>query len=647
MGRYLSILVCTVFLAGNTASATSNVEQREQFLKQYTEVKAGNLKDLAILPSELQQYPLYPWLEYQILQQGVNSLPDAQLLAFAQRYPHSIMADSLYSKLAKRLADKRDWQKLLSNIPHDSKDTRIQCYIAQAQAAAGDMQQALETGKQAWLKVQKSLGDACTPVAELLAKHKVLSNEDYWERIRTAIPKNRLTLASQIAKQLPSAQTQTAKLWIKLRKQPAKHLPEALKRKETPYLREAIAYGLERLARKNFQEAEQLWQQAQQKFTFTAAESAQVESALGIRLALRQDKAAIDRLAAIPAEHRSEDANLWLARLAARYADWPRVLDATEQLQFEHERDDAAWRYWQARALEQTGKAQQAEQLYQRIAHISNFHGFLAADRLGIDYQLDTQLPDRSQRIAGLRKIAAIQRALEWFSLGYESQGRREWFRALKQMDTEGKMAAAELATSEGNPNLAIWTVSRAKQWDAVNLRFPLAHTDTVMSQARKQGVQAAWVLGVMRRESAFDRNAESSAKALGLMQVIPPTARHVAKRLKIKLNGKQDILKPDTNIQLGSAYLSEMLKKFSGNYAQATAAYNAGPARPPKWAPHTTVQADQWIDSIPFTETRNYVHAVMAYTTIYDHKLTQGKGRRLSERLQPINPNASKSKKP
>jgi soluble lytic murein transglycosylase len=83
------------------------------------------------------------------------------------------------------------------------------------------------------------------------------------------------------------------------------------------------------------------------------------------------------------------------------------------------------------------------------------------------------------------------------------------------------------------------------------------------------------------------------------------------------------------------------MLGKFSGNYAQATAAYNAGPGRPLQWAPQQLINADQWIESIPFTETREYVQAVMGYTTIYDEKLNPGKGRRLSERLQPIAPHA------
>jgi len=204
-------------------------------------------------------------------------------------------------------------------------------------------------------------------------------------------------------------------------------------------------------------------------------------------------------------------------------------------------------------------------------------------------------------------------------------------------MDKEGVLAAAELALRQGDANLAIWTVSKVKDWNSVDVRFPLMYEQIVMDQARSQGIRPEWILGIMRRESAFDASAESSAKALGLMQLMPGTARDIGRQMGMQVVAKEDILQPDLNVKLGSTYLRDMLKRFSGNYAQATAAYNAGPGRIPKWAPSQTLAADQWIESIPFDETRKYVRAVMAYTTVYDHKLNKDQGLRLSMRLQPI----------
>lgn len=641
MSRQLLTLACCI-LTCLPVYADTLTAQRELFQPAYQSLQAGNTGGFSALPAALKTYPLYPWLEYEYLKQTLDTATDTQLLDFALRNPGSLMADDIYTQLAKRLAGKQAWQQLLATIPDNLDDTDTQCYRSQALAAVGHKQAALDSGKQAWLGIEKGITDACRPVTDLLRRHVILSTADYWERIRTAIDKNQTTLASQLAADLPPEAQAAVSQWVTIRKDPLTALPLALQQADTPYLRDVIAAGLARLGKKETQTAETWWAQARQKFRFTAAESGKVESALGMNQALNHDAAALPRLAAIPAEHRTQDGNLWLARMAARHGDWPKLLDATQQLKFDNPRDAAGWQYWQARALEQTGKQPEAASLYTNIAPQASFYGFLAADRLGQAYSgLQTPAVDRSQRVAGLLRVAAIQRAFEWFALGERERGRKEWFRALKQMDKEGVLAAADLATRAGDPNLAIWSISRAKVWDETTLRFPLVNTELVQQQARNHGIQPAWVMGVMRRESAFDPTAESAANALGLMQLIPPTARNVGRRLGLAINSKEDILQPATNVQLGSAYLSEMLGKFSGNQVLATAAYNAGPARPPQWAPEKLINADQWVESIPFTETRDYVQAVMTYTTIYDYKLNQGKGLRLSERLPPVAPNA------
>ena len=157
----------------------------------------------------------------------------------------------------------------------------------------------------------------------------------------------------------------------------------------------------------------------------------------------------------------------------------------------------------------------------------------------------------------------------------------------------------------------------------------------------RLQNVSPALIYGVSRRESAFDPNIVSSAKAQGLMQLIPSTAKQVARGLGIKRLSKKQVFDPKTNIRLGAAYLNTLLKRFNGNYALATASYNAGPHRMPRWRPDYTLEAARWVESIPFNETRSYVQAVLGYMTIYEYKLKQSEAMvtRLSKRLAPIKP--------
>ena len=639
--KFLRLTACLGLLCLSLSShADSREEQRAQFTQLYAQLKTDPDMSFTASPGTLMRYPLYPWLEYTHINAEFDLVSDMNVLNFIARNPNSLMADRLYARLANRWATKGQWRYVLAYIPVNLEDTEAQCLRLQALANTGHSKQALRLGKPVWMSIEGTMPDACVPVTNLLLSNHLLSIEDYWPRIRQAIERNQTTLASQLAANLPPEQQALVNLRVDMRRAPADTLAIAFKQKDSAYLREIITYGLERLADKDMDTASKLWATAQATFKFTPQESGKVESALGVEEALNLKANAFPRLATISPENRTQTANLWTIRLAARANDWKTVLATVDQLKFDNERDAANWLYWKARALEQTGQVKPARSLYARLATQPSFYGFLAADHLGQDYVgLKQPVVNRQQRMLGIQKIAGIQRAFEWLALGDKDQSRKEWFRVLKMMDREGALAAAELAVHSGEPNLAILTLARIKEWDEVHLRFPLVHTEAVTEQANAQGITPAWVMGVMRRESAFDSQAESSAKAFGLMQLILPTAKTVGNKLGLTIKDRTDVLNPVTNIQLGSAYLKDMLQKFDGNYAQATAAYNAGPGRPLKWAPAVPTNADQWVESIPFTETRDYVQAVMAYTTIYDAKLNPQGGRRLSDRLLPITP--------
>jgi soluble lytic murein transglycosylase len=122
-------------------------------------------------------------------------------------------------------------------------------------------------------------------------------------------------------------------------------------------------------------------------------------------------------------------------------------------------------------------------------------------------------------------------------------------------------------------------------------------------------------------------------------MQVMPATARHVARNLlNRKPPARREILQPDTNIALGSAYLSEVKAKLGDSAVLATAAYNAGPHRVARWLPQRTLPADIWIELVPFDETRTYLRRVLTYTVIYEKRLGLTPTR-LTQRLHPVPP--------
>lgn len=631
------LLLASAHLAAKTVPELE--KQRELFLEAQARFDDDESDQVKPLLTELKDYPLYPWLEYEFLHRNLHLTSDRDILEFVERYPHTVLSDRIYRQWAGRLREINDWSVLLKHIPEQHELTSLRCLRAEGLIRTGKEQQGLEQGQQIWANAEDVLPDECDALVIQLQNKGLLSDEDYWQRIAQLIPENHITASKKLAESLSEDDQELVALWAQIRKNPKQHMPKAFKRESSDRLRQIIVYGIKRAADKKLSTAKPLWVDAQKKFKFTPAEHGDVESTIGMWEAWRHSDQGMQRLKKIPAQYRTDTGNVWLARLALRNGEWQTLLDAVNAMGGEEAERDI-WQYWKARALDELGIKEQAGSLFGQLAGNTTFYGFLAADQLGHAYaRLKEPPPDRTLRIAGLQKIAAIQRWQEWMVLGETQQARREWFRALKAMDKDGMLAAAELATREGDANLAIWTVSRTKDWNIVDLRFPLLYAELVQEQARSQGVQPEWILGVMRRESAFNPGAQSHVKALGLMQLMPATAREVGNKLGMKVSGKDEILEPATNVQLGSAYLSSMLKRFDGDYAKATAAYNAGPHRIDKWAPDQTIAADQWVESIPFKETRRYVRAVMAYTTIYDYKLNAERGGRLSNRLRPVTP--------
>jgi soluble lytic murein transglycosylase len=156
-----------------------------------------------------------------------------------------------------------------------------------------------------------------------------------------------------------------------------------------------------------------------------------------------------------------------------------------------------------------------------------------------------------------------------------------------------------------------------------LDVRFPMAHRNELVREAKNRDIHSSWVFAITRQESAFMADAKSGVGAMGLMQLMPATAKETAKRFGIPLSSPQLAYRPEVNIQLGAAYLSQIYGQFNGNRVLASAAYNAGPGRVRQWlrgADHLSY--DVWIENIPFDETRQYVQNVLSYSVIYGEKL-------------------------
>ncbi|MGL4186483.1 MAG: hypothetical protein ACRCR4_11960, partial [Thiotrichaceae bacterium] len=304
-------------LCAGLAQAQDVAAQRLLFQQAYSALQAGDVAAFNALPEDMRQYSLYPWLEYTFLNKNFDSLADSQLLSFAKRYPNTLMADELHTKLTKRFVDKEQWADLLAFIPNNPDDTALQCQRSQALLATNNPTAALALGKSLWAKVDKALPLSCKAILTVMHEQKLISLEDDWLHIRAAMQDGQVSTVNMLASFLPANDQAWVQTWLNVRANPATVIPGLWGQADSDMLREIIVYGLVRLADKQYKTSDSVWQQTKAKFKFTPAQIADVESAIGTQLAMRRDASAITRLSTVEPRLRSDEANQWLVRVAA------------------------------------------------------------------------------------------------------------------------------------------------------------------------------------------------------------------------------------------------------------------------------------------------------------------------------------------
>jgi soluble lytic murein transglycosylase len=228
-----------------------------------------------------------------------------------------------------------------------------------------------------------------------------------------------------------------------------------------------------------------------------------------------------------------------------------------------------------------------------------------------------------------------MARALALYRLDLRTEAVREWLFGLRGMDDQELLAAAELAQRNAVYDRAINTADRTQHKHNYKVRFLAPFREVFTEQARSYRLEEAWVLGLVRQESRFIVNAKSSAGAQGLMQLMPATARWMAKRIGMRDYNAARVADVPVNVALGAGYLRQVLDEL-GHPVLASAAYNAGPGRARRWRDAQPLEGAIYAETIPFNETRDYVKKVMA-NTMYYAQLIGGKLVPLKDRLGQI----------
>jgi soluble lytic murein transglycosylase len=574
--------------------------------------------------------PLWPWLEYARLRHRRDHFDADEVGAALPADPAAPGALAI-RRLALETFGKRG--DLASVRRFDAADARagdvaLSCYALQAQLAVNREPAIVDASLALWDRGEP-LPNSCDGLIAQLQTLGKIDTARRLGRIEAAAARGESGLMRHLARALDSSLRAKIEAEADFIERP--HLGAAAW-EGSPRTRAAIESGLEQLARRDPDAAERLLDALETPLSLELQRRGRLRASIALWSAANYLPQTADRFVRVPADAFDERLHEWRAREALARRNRGQVLAAIEAMPLSL-RESSRWRLLQAR-LRAADAPEVARSLLQSIASEASFHGFLAADLLGLDYPLcPLAPPDGPEMRARVLALPGLARALDLFSLDRLGWAMREWAAVVPDLSLDEQAVAVELAAERGWYERAAQTLGSGVGMRYYGQRFPLPHASTLRRESRRHGLAASWVAALVRAESAWMPSARSHADARGLMQLLPTTGRAVAKRRGLPWSGPGALFHADTNLVLGSDYLKQMLDAHDGRPYLATAAYNAGPAAVQRWLserpPNAPLLDDPllWLETMPFHETRDYVARVMAFSVIYDWRLEKRAG--------------------
>lgn len=615
----------------------------EQFNDALNAANSGNTALLDQYQLAMQNDVLGYYPEYWKLNTNLGFQPTASIVSFAQRYPQSAMAEKLaadYVEEKVKQADFASAQPVLSYVTNP--DQAENCALAQVRAKSGDALVFAEY-KDVWLATE-SQPESCLGLGRMMLSSPLMSAQDkqqrLWVQLRSGLSGQALATAQTLGLNLSLAQLN------QIQANPLNYLWSAPKTNDADYA--YLIFALGRLANNdlsnafsNVQRAAQGTPQNVQKYLYRTV--AYIGGTTVMKNNFNREVLQyFDASYGYPLS--PEEAEIY-ARQAIRFGAWESLIRAIDSMTVTQKQEDR-WQYWLARASEQRGDSASkatAQQIYRKLAQAGDdYHNLLAKDRLGERY--NHQPYDDQPTASDLRRLDQNIHFNRAFTLrrinANPTYTNREWNWAVRQAylqhDDGLLLAAAKRAHDMGWYDRAIYAADRTTNKHNDTYRYVTPHKTNVVSHSYNAGIDPAWAYGLMRQESRFVTSARSHVGAGGLMQIMPDTAKLIARQMGETYNPAA-LNEMNTNIRYGTFYLSMIQGQLSNNPVLATAGYNAGPNRARRWQPdYQSISADQYTETIPLLETRDYVKHVMTNATHYGVILGQG-AQSLSQRMKVI----------
>lgn len=606
-----------------TAAQHAFTAAQQQYLDAQNALRKGHMNTYRTLRKQLDNYPLAVYLDYQLHQANIPKLKGNKAQVAIERFSQTPFYDPLRHRYLKRAGKQKRWQDFLRISPTLPRDTELQCYYYRAQLQQGNQQLAFAGAKNLWLHGY-SQPKACDILFREWQKAGHRTQALIWQRMLLAFDARQYGLLSWLSRKITAHQPQ-AKALLAVYRDPKRLRHIRQYQGKATIVGDIVDAGLRRLARRDINQAVKLYQQYQKQSRFSTFQSQQLNHYLVRRVLIRQETSLAQYVDMMLPLLNSDELIEMRLRWAIREQNMTQVA-ATLPLLSNYSANKARWRYWQARIAKQPS---QQKQLLTAIASERNFYGFVAAHQLGIPISLNEAVPKTITDLQRkLKQHPSWQRLEQLQSLNKTAAARAEWRWLLKNTPATHQGQLLLMAEQRRWHALGVQGSILANSWNYVRLRFPLAYANQFHQAAAHFEVNSDEIRAIARRESTFNPLATSPVGARGLMQLMPATARATARANRLPYSGTRQLYQVDLNINLGTAYYSELLQRFNDNRILATAAYNAGPGNVKRWLRRSQGRLDAiaFIESMPFQETRDYVKAVFSYRMIYEflqHKAT------------------------
>jgi len=591
--------------------------QEDDFLAARDAFRVGNAAKLSVFAQRLKHGPLEVYTAYYQLRLELATSDASVIRAYLARPEDTPLIDKMRADWLKVLGKQQQWDGFDSEYPRLlTDDIELACYALQSRLHKQDMAVFKEV-RDLWFN-PKALPDSCEVLFVAAIGSGAISQQDIWQRLRLALEGGNVSLAGSLAARLEGNLALSSTALDRAQGDPARYLDQqSLDHASKGQLTVAM-FAMQRLAKLSPDLAWQRWRTLSSHFPMS--EQQYFFGWLAFEAARKHDARAVQWFKAAGDAPLNPPQSAWRVRAALRVRDWPEVLSAINAMS-EVQRSESAWQYWKGRALQAQGKRIEAAKIFAPLSAGYDFYGQLAGDELSDTAVLSAVRPEYQytrQELAAMENLPGIRRAMVLYRMDLRTDAFREWNWAIRNFNDRELLTAAEIARRNEIYDRAINTAERTVHLHDFSLRYLSPYRAALRPHIRENGLEEAWVYGLMRQESRFITAAKSGVGASGLMQVMPATARWIAKKLGWNSYSEAMLHQLDTNLKLGTFYMKSVLTSLDDSPVLASAGYNAGPSRAKRWRSENPLEGAIYIETIQFDETRDYVKKVMSNTVYY-----------------------------